>query len=65
MREFSLIELLTYYSSPFTDIHLMENLIFKVFMKYFHIGNSEWGEGPISISGLGSISPHSGLTQTI
>jgi hypothetical protein len=67
MRDFGLIELLTDYSLPFIDIRLMENLIFKVFIKYIHIGiwHSEWGEGLIFMTGPGSTSPHPGLIQTI
>jgi hypothetical protein len=43
MREFGLIELLN--SSPFIDIRLTENVIFKVNSKYICISAciSEWG----------------------
>jgi hypothetical protein len=59
MWEFTLIELLTYYSWPFIDIHLKENNIFTVFIKIIHIFIEliEWGGGPTFLPGLGSISP--------
>jgi hypothetical protein len=36
MCEFSLTELLTYYSWSFTDGHLTEHPILKAFIKYDH-----------------------------
>jgi hypothetical protein len=50
MWKISLIELLNYYAWPFIDIHLIENPIFKVFIKYIH--KQKWVPG-IFLGGKG------------
>lgn len=48
MFEFYFIKLLTSYSWPFSDICLIEDLIFKIFINDTHISLwlSEWGRAP-------------------
>jgi hypothetical protein len=48
MSEFHLIKSLTSYSWPFSDIHLMGHLIFKIFINDTHISVwlSEFGGAP-------------------
>jgi hypothetical protein len=64
MREFGLIKLLN--SSPFADIRLVQNVIFKVNIKCIRIFAwlSEWGVGLEFVAALDPISPSEAMVTS-